>query len=308
MNLSAEPGKGWQVLSGIGWAVGLLAVLYLGLAVAAATQTPQPWIDIALNSAACGAVVAGAAWGIRYARKPRRAGQWSQRKAREARREFFRRKASSFALVLLGYIALTGVGLFLLPWPSLAFRQGCLVVGLLWLLSWLFSMDNAEGQRMGALAERWTSERFRRLRGAGWRVVDRVVFEEGDVDHVGFGPDGVVAVQTKYSAYKGRFDGPSLARFVEQARWGARKIHLLLKSYGIDVEVRPLLVLWGPGTEARPRYAEEKGTPVLCTARRADWLAHLPRSGTRLPTETIASVEAAVQDFISRSSAAQNRR
>src|SRR6266542_1231672 len=200
MNLSAEPGKGWQVLSGIGWAVGLLAVLYLGLAVAAATQTPQPWIDIALNSAACGAVVAGAAWGIRYARKPRRAGQWSQRKAREARREFFRRKASSFALVLLGYIALTGVGLFLLPWPSLAFRQGCLVVGLLWLLSWLFSMDNAEGQRMGALAERWTSERFRRLPGAGWRVVDRVVFEEGDVDHVGFGPDGVVAVETKYSA------------------------------------------------------------------------------------------------------------
>src|SRR6266542_3529889 len=76
--------------------------------------------------------------------------------------------------------------------------------------------------------------------------------------------------------HKGRFDGPSLARFVEQARWGARKIHLLLKSYGIDVEVRPLLVLWGPGTEARPRYAEEKGTPVLCTARRADWLAHLP--------------------------------
>jgi Nuclease-related domain len=243
--MDARPSYGWQALSGVGWTVVVLSAVYLGLATVEAALVPGYWINVPGIAAICAAVGLGAWFFIRFARRPRRAGRRSRRNAYEARLKFIRKRRTSLVVFLLVYFGLGVFVLYALPWPSFSFRMGCLVIGLPWLVSWVLSMDNAEGLRMGALAEEWTSERLRTLRKIGWQVIDRVEFEHMDVDHVAVSTHGVIAVETKWSSYDKKFQGQQMAKLLDQAREGARKIWLLLKSHDINVDVRPMLVLWG---------------------------------------------------------------
>jgi hypothetical protein len=245
--------------SGFAWATVTLTALYLLLAIADAILT-RSWAALGFAIPICLAIEAGAWLAIRYARLPRRAGRWAQEQAAETRLRFLRTNARLFVALLLSYFALAAIVLWVPLEVSRSFRAGSALIGLLWFITWFLGQDETRPQRMGALAEQWSSQGLVKLKKVGWTVIDRVPFEAEDVDHVAISAGGVVAVETKFGSSR-NFAGRALERHLDQAERGARKIRRFLKSKDIIVRVRPALVLWGPGREGLPRVAVVRGIP-----------------------------------------------
>lgn len=188
---------------------------------------------------------------------PRRAGRRLDHLARERRRHAFRVNHRPIALVstatTIGVVALVA---FMGLWKGrdmAYFTAGAGTMAVAFVV-W-FGIDNVQSRRLfdAAEAERFTAGVLRRLGRQGWRSVDHVEFDRLDVDHVVAGPGGVFAVETKWTneAWKvveGRFDNQYASKAVRQCSDGADRIRRLLKgNYKICCDVRPLLVIWGPG-------------------------------------------------------------
>jgi hypothetical protein len=177
------------------------------------------------------------------------AGQRAIRRARRMRLTLIKKHLPALGLVTLIYSSL----LLLIPFFPFFPRQfwyGAMAVGYLWLLEALqFHGEQAASISLGGLAEQWTSHELKKLRRAGWRLIDRVEFEDMDVDHVLVGPGGVLAIETKWSSSwkveAGALETP-FSDPVGQATFGARKIRLFLSSRGVDVEVLPPCVCGAP--------------------------------------------------------------
>jgi hypothetical protein len=105
---------------------------------------------------------------------------------------------------------------------------------------------------MGELAETWTHQELARL-PKPWRVVNHVIFRQGDVDHIAIGPDGVIVVETKWTSDRVVLDGtdPWMSGALRQAQRNARDVAKVL-GWGArkdDSPVSPLVVVWGPRVE-----------------------------------------------------------
>lgn len=156
-------------------------------------------------------------------------------------------------MLTLAYLTFVALIIFI-PIPNKQFWYGAIAVGYPWLVEAILFHAHPSGSiALGGIAEQWTSDELKKLRCWGWQLVDHVEFEDMDVDHVIVGPGGVFAIETKWkSGWKveaGVLQTP-FSDPVGQANFGARKIRLLLRSRGIDVEVLPALCLWGPGLNA----------------------------------------------------------
>lgn len=105
---------------------------------------------------------------------------------------------------------------------------------------------------LGVYGEQWTSDALRKLRHDGWRLIERVPLEYGDIDHVLIGPGGVFAVESKNTAGRWALDDLDgrIADAVRQARRCADRLRVLLMEHSIRLRtgVRPLVVLWGPAS------------------------------------------------------------
>ena len=114
---------------------------------------------------------------------------------------------------------------------------------------WCVIASGAALSSMGEQAERWTDQELKALRRRGWRVVNHLSLKQGDIDHVAIGPDGLIVVETKWTASPIKIDGSDrwLEDAVRQARrntddvrrfigWGARA----------GAPIAPLVVVWGP--------------------------------------------------------------
>lgn len=100
--------------------------------------------------------------------------------------------------------------------------------------------------------------RWHRL--TGWRHIDGLYFKgHGDVDHAIIGPRGIYAIETKWTTELWRLDDDALVGqysegVLDQAKRSAERISLTL-NYGkerLDIVVRPMVFLWGPGAPAIP--------------------------------------------------------
>jgi hypothetical protein len=220
----------------------------------------------------------------------RRAGRTLIRQARTERLRFVRRNVGLLALISLVYAAVSAI-VILTGGGHRPFLEGALIVGYVWLWWAFIQLDRSRNRVDGAHAEQWTAGRLRRARRQGWSSIDDVPFEGFNVDHVWFGARGVIAIETKYTSYTWTVAGTGLTgplpteHPLDQARAGARKIRLLLKSYGIEVRVLPALAVWD---QVRPRSASRWTShfpPDDEVSRRA---AIGPREA-RQPRETTAS-------------------
>jgi hypothetical protein len=113
------------------------------------------------------------------------------------------------------------------------------------------------GKLAGIDAEVLTATELRRLRRRGWRLVNHVMLENRDVDHVVVGPGGFLAVETKYRSNWLNLDG-AVATFSATAREDADDVWLRL---GLPPnKVRSLVVLYGGGVgDIRPQPFEVDG-------------------------------------------------
>ncbi|MDQ3913814.1 MAG: NERD domain-containing protein [Actinomycetota bacterium] len=109
---------------------------------------------------------------------------------------------------------------------------------------------------MGRDAEEWTSKELRKRCPREWRVIDWIPFGDRDVDHVVIGTAGVYAIETKYTDSDVDLETPWGRRDVEgwsaQAARNARTIRLRLRSAGVNVEVDPVVVVWGRALAGTP--------------------------------------------------------
>jgi hypothetical protein len=123
-------------------------------------------------------------------------------------------------------------------------------------LGWYLLLSDASFTwRMGALGEYWTSEELRRL-GRGWTVLNslHVPGANGrplEIDHVAFGPGGVVVVQTKLRPSELRQIDASSSMTINAAAADTHRqavvVSLWLGDRVEETSVLSLLVLWGSG-------------------------------------------------------------
>jgi len=198
---------------------------------------------------------------------------------------------------------------FLLVWSALAFvitymQQDELVrgffaglmTGLLGMFAMVFLVGTGIAQRqMGGAAEQWTAELFDDLDRGRWFVVHDVSFEAMNVDHVLVGPRRVYAIETKWTSWHGN---PKFLQGAQAcAERGARKLRSLLASHGLDREVTPLVVVWGPHTRdmaEEPKWVE--GVGLVAGVHAETWLARL-RSSARDVARDL-SAERAIAAFM----------
>jgi hypothetical protein len=150
------------------------------------------------------------------------------------------------------------------------------------LVAYSLMLDGSHLRSMGAEAERWTSEELGKL--DGWRVIDAVEFYDRDVDHVAVGPSTILAVETKWTSRPVQIGPDGVSGLwcdgAGQAAEGARRMRAFLRSHGLEHNVIPLLVLWGPGVppiEGGCQWVRDVGVVVGKQAKM--WrprLAHLP--------------------------------
>jgi hypothetical protein len=188
---------------------------------------------------------------------------------------------------------------------------GSLVVAFVAVCLW--AIDQAAGAhnaKFGTYGEEATYDLFRtrRMRRAGWRIVNNIPFEHCDVDHVAIGPAGVLAIESKWanSPWQVRDDTIETGGRdpLEQAWKGARKIRCLLRGAHIDTAVIPVLVQWGPGGLSGLEWSHRSfdgGVLALRGARSREWIDALPlltgaASAVSIAAEVCAALEQRIDD------------
>ena len=138
------------------------------------------------------------------------------------------------------------------------FLQGVVIGGGLAFTTALFlfaALIGSDSMRfvLGALGEDATQAFFtsRPRRRAGWQLINGVIINGRDIDHIAVGPGGILAIETKWrSADKHSRDWAPHA--LRQAADAARiASNLIRQEAGTDVAAVPVLIEWGPGSPAR---------------------------------------------------------
>jgi hypothetical protein len=207
--------------------------------------------------------------------------------------------------MVLGYVVLAAVSVASLAvfvhWPVACVAIGAFASALLFLARDVLTTRRVQELSDGNLAEQFTSDEVRRLRRRGWRVVDRVEFEHGDVDHVVLGPGGVYAIETKWTSRpwhleQGRFTNDFAMRAVRQSRRGRDRIyHLLRGNFGREMEVTAVLVVWGEGRPRLRAAATVDGVVVVDGPLLRQYLSELPHG---LSAGTVSAATADVRQFV----------
>lgn len=168
-------------------------------------------------------------------------------------------------------------------------------------MAWIIHLASGmHGRHLGMIGEMCTARTVLtwRRRRRGWALVNGLYFaNHGDVDHVLVGPGGVFVLESKWTSADCRVDGEAVVGItgrepVAQARDGATKIELLLRHgrTRLDVTVRPVVVLWGPGAPSLPDGCTEIGGVLACEGPRSrEWLPILDAGA--LATDVVEQVE-----------------
>lgn len=144
----------------------------------------------------------------------------------------------------------------------------------------------------------------RRHRRQGWMTVHGLVFNGTDVDHVAIGPGGVLVVETKWVSSHpwkivgDRIDGP-VRDPLQQARRNAARVGNVLadpRRGGMQVEVHPSVVVWGPGMPVVAEGHDVVGGVLVFTGGEIGRL-HAWLDQRRLEPEVVQRLQTLLTDF-----------
>jgi hypothetical protein len=125
-------------------------------------------------------------------------------------------------------------------------------------------------------------------------VVSDDSFETGNVDHVAFTPQGCLAVEVKSSFSRRHELGQvhDLGKKVAQARDGARRVERLLRSRGVQLPVKPVLLFTGLGAPDRPPVVQHGEVTITGFHDPTTWLHGAGVPGRQLDLDTAARAAA----------------
>jgi hypothetical protein len=147
----------------------------------------------------------------------------------------------------------------------------------------------------------------RRRRWKGWRLVNGLYLSgHGDIDHILVGPRGVFVIESKWTSSPCRIERGEIVGLlgrvtVAQAGNGAVKVERLLRLGGqrLDVNVTPVVVIWGPGGLRLDQGSTEIDGVLVCEGRRhRDWLRQL--DGPALDPRQVEDIIRMLEDQVTR--------
>jgi hypothetical protein len=229
-----------------------------------------------------------------------RAGSSGRELVFERRIGFLERKRGWLFGLILGYLAMSVILAMLTVRyfrPGAEALFGALVVGFFWVITWFLNVDDSYFVRTGAEAEEWTSQALRKHL-PDWFLLDDVALEWSNVDHVLVGPGGLFAVETKWrSRWRDRQVDPSqwvLRADLRDAQERAQELQDCLMRYGLVVEVKPALIIWGPGIKPVETFVQFGRVHFLMGARRKEWPSVAFSRGS-LSTSEIAAITSTLE-------------
>ncbi len=186
-------------------------------------------------------------------------------------------------------------------------RLGTLRGPLAWVLQ---DLRTIRGRSPDELAERATAHAVAGWgrRQEGWRLVNGVyIAGHGTIDHVLIGPGGVFVIESKWTSNACRIELGEIVGLlgrvpVAQAGDGAAKVEKLLRSaaWQFDVDVRPVLVIWGPGGVRIDRGSTDIDGVMVCEgSRHRDWVRQL-ECPIRLNPPSVDAIAQAVEEHLAR--------
>jgi hypothetical protein len=162
-----------------------------------------------------------------------------------------------------------------------------------WTYTFMLATIGISPQHSGIAGEQWTADTLRPLRRSGWFLVNHVMLEHEDVDHVLLGPGGFFAIETKYRSDWAEA-APHLGSMVGQSRRSARGVASRLRTH--PSSVRAVVVAWGRGASTQfPEVTERDGVTVLSGSQLWRYLDSLPAV---VPPDEVLTAAAWLDDYV----------
>jgi hypothetical protein len=180
-------------------------------------------------------------------------------------------------LALLGIAAAAVIALAVVPNLSLRPDFSGITLAAVAVLVVLSIVGSKTPRQDGRLAEQWTLDGLRKLRG--WHITDHVPFDRESVDHIVVAPAGVLAVETKYRTRTADSTDSTGSerhqRDLGSADRAAHKVRLLLRAEQLRdaAVVIPVLMVRGPGAPNLPDgHRLENGVRIVDGNHPERWL------------------------------------
>ncbi len=170
-------------------------------------------------------------------------------------------------------------------------------------------LSNTHARSLGKVGEEATADAVAgwRRRRKGWRLINGIYLAgHGDIDHVLVGPGGVFVIESKWTSNNCRIERGEIVGLlgrvpVAQASDGALKVERLLRHgpQRFDVIVKPVVVIWGPGSPRLEGGSTEVDEVLICEGRRhADWIRRL--AGSMLASPEIGAITSILEERVTR--------
>jgi Nuclease-related domain len=211
-----------------------------------------------------------------------RAGARSRREVRKAQRVWLGKNRRVLPVLAAGVGILCGAIQIVKPAFLRPYLVGATIASAAWMVHYVMVLTGGVFARLvGIVGETSTNDELRGLRRKGWHVVNHVMLEHRDVDHVLLGPGGFFSIETKFRS-EWEDVRRSAAGFAPRARNDAHSI-----AGRIDrpkAKVHPVVVLWGGriGT-IEPEPFEVGGVTFCAGTLLRGYLESVPSDGIAAP-------------------------
>jgi Nuclease-related domain len=213
-------------------------------------------------------------------------------------------------LILFGVVFAEVMSLMPFPTWWRAYIYGFVTATVLATLAWVIHvLSGSHSYSMGKLGEEATAEAVAgwRQRRNGWRLINGIYLAgHGDIDHILVGPGGVFVIESKWTTKHCRIEHGEIVGLmgrvpIAQATDGALKVEKLLRygSQRFEVEVKPVVVIWGSGGLILEDGSIEVDGVLVCEGRREkDWVRQL--AGLALKQPDINAIASVLESQIAR--------
>ena len=216
----------------------------------------------------------------------RRAAAYARRQLRIEQLAWLGRAWKFIAVAVIVAVVTGAISVVVLPVWLYPYVVGAEAASLLWWLHFtMIQTSGLMGKVSGITAEYWTIGELGTLRSKGWRLINHVMLEHVDVDHVLIGPGGLFAIETKYRS-SWTHAQREFGKFALSARTASRDPRL--RPHPRSASAVPLVVMWCPHLRRDFDHPVEIDGVTICPSHRL--IEHLLSLPTKMPAAAVEEV------------------
>lgn len=190
-----------------------------------------------------------------------------------------------------------------LPDRIAPYAVGAISVSGVW-LNYVFMLQTGGvmSHVVGVMGEEWTADELSKFRRRGWHLVNHVMLEHVDVDHVVLGPGGFFAVETKFRSDVERVTDDVLVGWARRANHSARDVRSRLRT---SRRVLPVVAVWGPGS--RDVFGEPRNIDGVMVCAGANLVATIDAHAEGTTDDEVRAAFGHLDDYVRRRDIGETR-